>query len=608
MRSVGRPVLLLVLFFAGALSAWAQPAVSYRIAFPNAAHHEARITATFSGLPPGEPLAIRMSRTSPGRYALHEFAKNVYDVQVTDGSGNPLAATRPDLHQWDVAGHDGTVRFSYTLFGDRADGTYTGINNRYAHLNIPATFVWARGAEEAPVRVTFDRPGDDWEIATQLFPTDDPETFTAPDFAYFVDSPTHLGALDWRSWTVAEGDTTYTVRLAVDHDGSDAELDTLAESVRRIVEAQIAVWQDVPNFEPGTYTFIATYLPSAARDAMEHRNSTMLTNPVPLSAGMKGHLGSIAHEFFHAWNVERLRPRSLEPFDFERADQSGELWFAEGFTNYYEALTLRRAGLLDDAAYAAEVTRELNTVVTSPGRRFFSPVEMSLQAPFVDAATSIDPQNKHNTFISYYTWGSVLGLGLDLTLRGRYDLTLDAYMRALWARYGRPEIPYTSDDLERVLAEVTGDPIFAAEFFDRYVEGRELLDYRTLLARAGFLLRPARPGQGWLGAPLADAAAGAVVAAGPLIGSPLYEAGLERGDQILALGDLEAPTAGQVTDLATSSTPGTRVQIRFLQNGVETRSEVVFSEDPAVEVVPYEAAGQPLSPEARAFRAAWLGE
>ena len=185
--------------------------VAYEVSFPNRAHHEAEVSATFSGVPAGETLEIRMSRTSPGRYALHEFAKNVHDVHAYDSAGRELEIGRPNPHQWDLDGHDGTVRITYTLFADRADGTYSGFNTRYAHMNMPATFMWARGMQDAPVSIRFEIPDDECDVATQLYPTDQRGVFTAPDFWYFIDSPTHIGQIVWRTWKVEEDAGTYTM-------------------------------------------------------------------------------------------------------------------------------------------------------------------------------------------------------------------------------------------------------------------------------------------------------------------------------------------------------------------------------------------------------------
>lgn len=588
--------------------------VRYEVSFPDASRHEAEITVTFSGLP-AEPLELRMSRSSPGRYALHEFAKNVYDVRVVDGAGRPLETTRPNPHQWDAAGHDGTVRVTYTLFADRADGTYAGIDLTQAHLNMPATFMWARGTGERPVSLRFHIPeGSGWRIATQLRPTSDPAYHVAPHFQYFMDSPTHLSAFALRAWEEADEGRAQTIRIAMHHLGTDAELDRYTEHTRAIVGQQAAVFGELPDFDFDTYTFIASYVPWASGDGMEHRNSTVLTNSRSLSDNMLGLLGTVSHEFFHAWNVERIRPRSLEPFDFERENMSGELWFAEGFTSYYGPLTMRRAGVTDDARYVAGLAGTLNTTINAPGRRYFSPREMSLQAPFVDAATSVDPQNRANTFISYYTWGAGIALALDLSIRSRYpDLTLDDFMRAMWQRHGvhqadqTPLRPYAPDDLRTTLGEVVGDTAFANDFFRRYVDGREVADYVTLLASAGVALRPARPGQPFIGNVRFHEQDGAVLVRDPVLaGTTLYAAGVSQGDGLLALDGRAIRSAGDVAAAVSSRRPGDAIEVTFEQRGVRRTMTVRVGEDPALEVLLHEDAGLSMTPEMRAFRSSWL--
>jgi predicted metalloprotease with PDZ domain len=593
----------------------AQGSVEYDIRFPNRAHHEAEVTATFRGVPAGQPLQLRMSRSSPGRYALHEFAKNVYAVRAADGQGRALAFTRPDPHQWDVSGHDGTVTVRYTLFGDRADGTYAAIDASHAHLNAPATFIWARGMENAPVRVRFERP-EGWKVATQLVPTADSAVFTAPSLQYFMDSPAEVSPWDVRAWTVAGPDGPQTIRLAIHHLGTAAEADRYAEKARKVVAEQIAVFGEAPRFDFGTYTFLADYLPWVAGDGMEHRNSTVIINRRPLATGEMANLGTLSHEFFHAWNVERIRPAALEPFDFTRANMSGELWFAEGFTSYYDDLFIRRAGLLSDSAYAAGIGGGIvSPVVIAPGRRYFSAVEMSMQAPFVDAASSIDPHNRGNTFLSYYTWGSGIGLGLDLTLRTRFQgVTLDDYMRAMWREFGReqtaalaPARPYTLADLRRVLGEVTRDPAFANDFFDRYIEGREVVDYGALLARAGFLLRKQAPGRPWLGVPLSPGEGGVLVDDWPLSHGSVYQAGLSADDVILSLDGRPTPDVETARAILDAHAAGDVVPVEWMQRGQRRSGSMTLVENPALEVVAYEVAGMPVTAEMRAFREAWLG-
>lgn len=474
-----------------------------------------QVEARFPNVPAG-PLQLRMARTSPGRYALHEFAKNVFDVAITNAKGQPITATRPDPHQWDIAGHDGTVVFTYKVFGDRTDGTYLGIDDMHAHINIPAALIFARGWFERPARVTFVQPpGKQWRVATQLFPTADPLVFTAPNIHYLMDSPTDFSNFTLREFTVDDGQKRNgpppTFRIALTHDGTEQEADAFAKDVERIVRESIPVFGELPNFETNTYTFLSVYLPWASGDGMEHRNSTSLTNSGALrNPGQRsGIIGTVAHEFFHAWNMERIRSAGVEPFDFEAADMSDDLWLGEGFTNYFDGLIQHRAGFTTLEGFAGELAGVINAVTLSPGRMFRSAVDMSRLAPFVDAAASIDRTAWPNLFISYYTYGQAIGLGLDLSLRDRTNgkVTADDYMRGLWAQFGKPgqkepgkvSTAYSIDGLKEELAKIAGDRAFANDFFSKYVEGREVVDYTRLLARAGLVMRKRAAGRAFAG-------------------------------------------------------------------------------------------------------------
>lgn len=583
--------------------------VRHEMSFPNAAHHEAEISVTYTGLTP-EPLEVRMSRSSPGRYALHEFGKNVYNVRAVDGAGRHLLITRPDPYQWDVHDHDGTVTVRYTLFADRGGGTYSQVDETHAHLNMPATFMWARGTGDRPIRVTFRVPaGSGWKAATQLFPTDQAMTFTAPALQYFFDSPTELSDFTLREWPMPAGNRTYTMRLAVHHQGTEAEVDAYAEMVKKVVKEEIAVYGGPAPYDGGTYTFIADYLPYASGDGMEHRNSTIIVSTSSLARNALGLLGTVSHEFFHSWNVERMRPASLEPFNFERANMSRELWFAEGFTSYYAPLFIRRAGLTNDEQFASAVSGNLNRVLTAPGRRFFTPVEMSMQAPFVDAATAIDPNNRLNTFISYYTWGAMIGLNLDLTLRAEKGRSLDEFMRFAWQRFGATEHPYEVEDLQAALGDFLDDHEFAARFFLRYVNGHDLPDYDALLSRAGFALRRRNPNAPFLGfARLGFGDGGALVTSGTTVDSPLYRAGVDRGDRLIALDGHALTRSNDLEMVMGAHRPGDRVTLDFETRAGRRKSETLtLIEDPRMEVVPFEVAGREVTAEVRAFRAAWLG-
>jgi predicted metalloprotease with PDZ domain len=635
MRYVLGIALSSVVFISGSLASGsltsgplaAQSPVVYRVAFPAPEHHYAQVEVIFSNAPAG-PLEARMSRSSPGRYALHEFAKNVFELRAFDGQGKELTAVRPNPYQWDIAGHDGTVRIVYRIYGDHVDGTYLAIDATHAHMNMPATLLWARGLDRRAVRITFEPPKQGaWIAATQLFPTDDPWTFTAPNLQYLMDSPTELSAQTIRSFTVRNPDgKPQTVRTAIHHDASDAEVDEYVAGAEKIVNEHGAVFGEFPAFDDGTYTFLGDYVPWGGGDGMEHRNSTVVAAPVSLrNPGMVGGvLDTVSHEFFHAWNVERIRPKALEPFNFEEANISGELWLAEGFTQYYGTLIMGRAGLTDRHQTVARLAQAATTVMNEAGRQFRSAVAMSQMAPFTDAARSVDRTNFSTTFISYYTYGSAIALALDLSLRDRShgQLTLDDYMRAMWRAHGKPggaepglvAKPYTVKDARERLAEVSGDRAFADAFFDKYVEGRDVADYPSLLARAGYVMRKRNAGAAWAGLVEAGTprtqstvdASGTITSLLPW-GSPAFTAGLDQGDVIVDV-DGKAMASKVLQAALKARKPGDTLVITYRRRGGTTgTASIVLKEDPTMETVAVETAGGMLTPEQKAFRDAWLG-
>ena len=575
------------------------------------------VDVSFTDVPPG-PLELRMSRSSPGRYALHEFAKNVFDVRVTDAAGAPLPVSRPSPHQWNVIGHSGAVRVAYRVFGDRVDGTYLGIDSSHAHINMPAALMWARGFELRPVTVRFTPPPTSgWRVATQLLPGADAFTFTAPNLQYLMDSPTELSAFSLRTFTIADGPRAPLVRLAVHHTGTDSDLDGFAVDVQRIVVEAGRVYGEFPAFEANTYTFIADYTPWSNGDGMEHRNSTFVSSQSSIRNGRFDLLDTVAHEFFHAWNVERIRPKALEPFNFDDANMTGELWLAEGFTSYYAPLITLRAGVSQIGDFVEDMTTVVNGVVSSPGRRLRSAEDMSRLAPFVDAAVSIDRTDFDNTYISYYTWGAAIGLGLDLTLRARSqgNVTLDDFMRTLWQKHGKPggspigyvDKPYTSADLKAALAAVSGDAAFADDFFARFIQGREVVDYEALLARAGLLLRPAFQGRATAGdLHLTDTQGRPRLMSAAPLDSPVYAAGLDRDDVLVSVGGNDVRSIGDFERLIRAHMPGEDVMIVYERRGQRMAAMVRLVQDPRLEIVRAEDAGRPLTPDQQRFRQAWL--
>lgn len=579
--------------------------ISYRMSFPNAIHHEAVIELTASNIPL-TPAVFRMSRSSPGRYATHEFGKNVYDVSATDKNGKSITINRIDGDVYEVPKHDGTVTVKYTLYGNYADGTYVGIDPESIHLNIPATFMWMKGMDKAPIEISFDLPKENKGVyATQLVPTGKPNTFTAPGLQYFMDSPTKIGDLQIRQWKISNADgKSFDMRIALEADATAEQFDELAGKIKRMVEEARAVYGEFPNYDYGSYTFIASANPYVYGDGMEHRNSTMISTTMT-GFNVERLLGVFAHEYFHNWNVERIRPKTLEPFNFEKSNMSNELWCAEGFTQYYGTLLLSRAGLIPQGDYLQTVAFLVNTKQNTPGAQYYSPIQASNHAVFVDAAVSIDKNNYANMFTSYYTYGAATALALDLSLQTKYHKTLDAFMSAMWKRFGKTEIPYTIPGMQEVLASIT-DAAFAADFFRKYIYGHEQFDYAAYLANAGYDLKKSAEGKATIGLNVRSDNGKIVVGNNTVRGTSAYEGGIDINDEILKLDNTAIKTSADLTGFIQDKKPGDKVTVTYRHRNKEKTTTVTLKEQSFPMLVAYEQSGKAVTADMQSIRKTWF--
>lgn len=590
----------IVCFYALLLTAvflHAQQAVIYSISFENANHHIADVSVSFPQTD-ADTLYIRMSRSSPGRYALHEFAKNVNNLHAVNQQGDTLEILRKSPHQWTIPNPKGTTKVTYELFGNRADGTYAQIDLSHAHLNIPATFMYAPEFFNNPVEVTFiPRKDLNWKIATQL-PIKEGTTYSAPNFQYFFDSPTELSNFKKRSFTVESKGKPYTIEFVLHDPSSEELLDDYFEQVKQIVLTQKEIYKELPEFDYGKYTFIACYVQHANGDGMEHRNSTILTDKESLeNGGMKNNIGTVAHEFFHAWNVERLRPKDLEPFDYSKENMTGTLWFAEGFTSYYTNLTLCRAGIISPNEYVKRLNGTFNYVWNSPARELYNPIQMSYQAPFVDAATAVDQIDRANTFISYYSYGNMLGLALDLSLR-QNGLNLDDFMRTMWEAQGQKEDPYTIDDLHFNLSLFAGKD-FADQYFNNYIYNGKMPDFNSLFESVGITISQdlEKP---YSGIQMVNNQ----ISSYPYIGSPAYNSGLTKGDLILAVNDVELNQDSNLNTILSKFKVGESVKITYKRFGNNHTTQLLLESDPTYQITLDDRARRRVEKH----RAAWLGQ
>jgi len=597
-----------VVFILSVRTVQAQDTIRYKVTFPNAVHHECEISVLLTGISE-EPLQVIMSNSSPGRYANHYFAKNIYGLKAYSIEGEPVELKRTEPNMWTITPANGYIKFNYTLFGDYPDGTYSGFDRNFAHFNMPSAFIWFKGLENTPIKIDFEYNSEkQWQIATQLKPINE-HSYFAPNLQYFMDSPTIIGNLDSREFTVKDGRQEKNIHVFFNPDQADSVEDKFTEMVRKVVLEERAVFGELPDYDYSNYSFLGSFSRAYYGDGMEHRNSTMITESHPLRGNEMNFIGTYSHEFFHCWNVERIRPKSLEPFNFAKVNMSSELWFAEGFTSYYGPLSLFRSGVYDTTSFLNEMSGMINYVLNSPGTGKYSLDKMSQKAPFVDASSFIDITNFKNTYTSYYPYGAVIGLALDLSLRTQFkDMSLDNFMKFMWVNYGRNELPYTNEDLQNSLVRLTGDQRFATSFFDKYIFGLEVPDFDMLLQQVGYRLME-------IDTEATDLSVShfqfdddkIIYATLPYERSTFYVAGLDKGDELTSINGNTFKNKEELEQYFKSLKIGTYLKVKF--NHYDEALETVTLVKPGKRyvVADQQKLGEPLSDRQKEMRDKWLG-
>ena len=497
--------------------------------------HHYRVTMTLPHPAPRQRLSL--PAWIPGSYLVREFARHLSGLKASQGR-REVALTQLDKHTWeaDCSGR-GALTLSWRVYAFDSSVRCAWLDVQRGFFNGTGVFLRAEGREADEHRVTLGALPEGWQVATGL-PEVAPGEWSAPDYDALIDHPFELGAF-WRGRFTACG-TEHEFVVAGALPGFDGE--RLLADTKKICEAQIRFWHgrddgcDPPPFERYVFMLNAT---DDGYGGLEHRNSTALIctrrdlprrGDASSADGYVTLLGLISHEYFHTWNVKRLKPREFAAYELQRENYTRLLWFFEGFTSYYDDLFLVRTGLIDEARYLRLVARTANQVLGTPGRR----VQSAAAASFDAWVKYYRPdENSANATVSYYTKGAQIALCLDLTLRAAGRGSLDEVMRELWRASGGG--PIGEDDILAALRRV-GRRDFAPEIA-AWVHGTDELPLAELLPALGVDLRRERPLlQQRLGARLNEATAGLKVQS-VLAGGLAEAAGLSAGDEILALGD-----------------------------------------------------------------------
>jgi predicted metalloprotease with PDZ domain len=512
---------------------------------------EVRITYR-AAEPAAKEQVLLMPVWTPGSYLIREFERHVQDFAASDASGRSLKWEKINKNSWRIVTNGSRDwRASYRVYANELSVRTNELNSEHAFWNNAVLLMYPEGLLNAPSTLQVLAP-QPWKVATGLPPVPGPKnTFRAENFDILYDSPVEVSNFKTLSFEVKG----VPHRIVIDGEGN-YDPEKMRADVKKIVETEVELMGgEIPYHD---YTFIL-HLRANTGGGLEHLNSTALGYPrfgfkpersddvnsaapgAPPLRTYRGFLSLVAHEFFHVWNVKRIRPDALGPFDYTKENYTKLLWVAEGITDYYARLVLRRAGLISEREFLTENAKAFQTLQNTPGRLVMSVEESSFDTWIKYYRQD---ENSVNSQVDYYDKGAILGLLLDLEIRkqSRGAKSLDDVMRYLYAEFYKQNRNYTPEDFQRACELMAGPGLDS--FFAKYIREREELDYDSALAVAGLRLDRTAAADGskavekpYLGADLVQEVDRLLVKK-VYAGAPAYEQGLNTGDQIVAFNNM----------------------------------------------------------------------
>ncbi|HWG89918.1 MAG TPA: PDZ domain-containing protein [Candidatus Thermoplasmatota archaeon] len=515
------------------------PSIHYDLAMPHPETHLFEVTVTLKGFG-GEQLTAALPVWAPGSYLVREFARHVQDFEARDGAGKALPWRKSRKNAWEVD-HGGAkeVRLSYRVYANELSVQTSHLDVTHGYLNGTSVFLYVEGHKEMPHTLRVD-PVPGWRVDTALPSVRGKRnTFRADDYDHLVDCPIEMGTHEVREFT------SHGKRHRVAWYGKGNEdLDQVVADIKKIVDEEGNLFGGLPYDE---YLFIY-HLTNGKWGGLEHRTSTTIDCDRWTFKPKKEYerfLGITAHEFFHVWNVKRIRPLVLGPFNYDQENYTTLLWAMEGVTSYYDHLILVRTGLMTEERYL-EYTAELIQKLRELPGRFKQSLEESSFNTWIHFYRP--NENTPNTGVSYYLKGELVAMLLDLAIREKTEgkRSLDDVWRHLWDTYGKPDVGMPESGVEEAVEAVTG--MSWRKWFNDHIRGKRDVDFETALARVGLDLTPVRKGEKKEGKKDEPTDMGPGASLGVTLkgegstvrlatvytGSPAEKGGLSAGDEIVA--------------------------------------------------------------------------
>lgn len=546
--------------------------IHYNITFPEAQAHYVDIEMTISGLHQNI-IVLKMPVWTPGSYLIREFEKNVEGFSVSSDDG-PLPFTKTRKNWWSINTKGKTsLTVKYRVYCNEISVRTSTVDASHSFLSSTGVFMYPEGMLNTPSTIQIV-PYKGWtKVSTSLEMVDNnPFMRRAPNYDILFDSPIEIGDQDVFGFTAAG--VNYEVCM---YGGGNYDRDKLKADMAKIVEQQTAVYGENPNKH---YVFIVhNYTTSGG--GLEHLSSTVLgfvRDRYNTPAGYQGFLTLAAHEHFHLWNVKRLRPIVLGPFDYDNENYTTDLWIAEGFTAYYEDITLRHAAIIDPESYLNIIGNDINSVENTPGRKYQSVAEASYDA-WIKAYRP--NENSANTTISYYSKGAVLGMLLDLEIindsHARYSL--DNVMHYMYTEYYKnKKRGYTDAEFKAGLEKFAGKKL--DDFYKRYVTGTDDIDYNKYLGYAGYKITDqlAESNEPYLGVATSNNG-GKIIVTSVQRNSPAWADGINADDQITAI---DGNTITSMQDALNGKKVGDKITVTVLRDGISMDLSVTLLRNPQV--------------------------